>query len=471
MASIQLYQVDVNISEGSAGNPVFIVGVLRSGTSLLHSLLNQHPRIALMYECDAWDFPPFLARQRFRGNWLERQEFYNRALSRHQLDWGGKLSGLGQIHAPDDLYRSVSELRGATFWGEKSPHYSARLAQLARRYPRASFILIWRDPLETYRSIRAAGRKTPYFRRPGMLHRLIYHQERMIRETGQIARAGARVHQVSYNDLVDRTGEVCRGICEFLGVPFHAAMTELKHADLSAVYDAPQHEFLRRRVIERQKFGGEDVVPPAVASKLVRFRNRWERLQGHGFGADGRATDGKEPGVLERRYHQAIGAALFAGKDAKRIAFEFLPLAWLRTYRLFKAWFRDGHRRQEPGIRSQFLENWPTITAGFALLAGVGMADYFTGPQVSMAAFYALPVMLLALIVDRRWGFLASVLAAGMWSLGQLDDKIMDWNALTVLSWNCLMRFAVLEILVLLLDRIRRELAFRANGTSREGPN
>jgi len=31
-------------------NPVFVVGVFRSGTSLLYSLLNQHPEIGLMYE-------------------------------------------------------------------------------------------------------------------------------------------------------------------------------------------------------------------------------------------------------------------------------------------------------------------------------------------------------------------------------------------------------------------------------------
>ena len=32
--------------------PVFVVGIWRSGTSLLYTLLNQHPLIALMYEAD-----------------------------------------------------------------------------------------------------------------------------------------------------------------------------------------------------------------------------------------------------------------------------------------------------------------------------------------------------------------------------------------------------------------------------------
>ena len=54
-------------------NPVFVVGVFRSGTSLLYSLLNQHPQMAFMYECDAWNFPALLSKARFKGNWLERQ--------------------------------------------------------------------------------------------------------------------------------------------------------------------------------------------------------------------------------------------------------------------------------------------------------------------------------------------------------------------------------------------------------------
>ena len=125
-----------NLGEGKdlgLRNPVFVVGVLRSGTSLLYSLLNQHPQMAFMYECDAWNFPELLSGARFRNNWLERQEFYNQALSRHRLIFGNNLRGLENVRNPADLYAVYGKGKSATLWGEKSPFYCCRLERLARK--------------------------------------------------------------------------------------------------------------------------------------------------------------------------------------------------------------------------------------------------------------------------------------------------------------------------------------------------
>src|SRR5580698_4167667 len=94
-------------------NPVFVVGVFRSGTSLFCSLLNQNPKIALMYECDVWNFPRPLLKYRFKRKWAERIEFYNQALSRHRLVDETDLRGLDEIRVPLDLYRRFGEMKGA----------------------------------------------------------------------------------------------------------------------------------------------------------------------------------------------------------------------------------------------------------------------------------------------------------------------------------------------------------------------
>ena len=451
----------VSESKQQPSNPVFVVGVFRSGTSLLYSLLNQHPQVALMYECDVWDFPGAVGWRRFTGNWLERQEFYNQVLSRHRLIFGGRLNGLEAIQKPDDIYRCHGNSKDALLWGEKSPVYATRLAQLARQYPNGSFILIWRDPVAVYRSVLRAGKKTPFFRRPGMLHRLIFHQEKMIREAGQLEATGARIHHISYDDLVDRTETTCRATCDFLGIAFQAEMLNLEHADFSAIYQVPQHEFLRRGVIERQSFS-DDLVPPAAAAKLRRFCHRWERLSGQRLGAPAKTDGGAETSVFERLYHRFIGSFLFGTENTKRLAFEILPMPWLRNYRLFKDWFFGGAAQAERrSLRQQLAEHWPTIIISLGLLLGVGVVDHFTGPEISLAVFYALPVMALTIIVGRGWGSFVALLAAAAWSALQMDRNSWDPSSSAVLVWNTFMRFAILQIIVFLLDRIRRELAAR----------
>ena len=53
---------------GMSDGPVFVVGMWRSGTSLLYALLNQHPQIGLMYESDMLTLSPlFLIPERVRG--------------------------------------------------------------------------------------------------------------------------------------------------------------------------------------------------------------------------------------------------------------------------------------------------------------------------------------------------------------------------------------------------------------------
>ncbi len=318
-----------------SSNPVFVIGVFRSGTSLLCSILNQNPRLAVMYECDVWNFPHRLLNLRFQNNWAVRIEFYNQALSRHQLVSEDDHTILKNIRTPLDLYRVFGEKKGAAVSGEKSPFYCDQLVRLHARYPQAYFILVWRNPAEVYRSVLKAGQTSRFFGRPGMLSRMIYDQEQAIRQGGLIEKAGARILRVNYADIVDHTGKTCREVCAFLGVEYDERMLHLNTADLSAIYKAPHHAYLRRGVIERQQYDRE-LVPPAVGRKLERYRCRWEELQSHWL-KNGAQAGPLKPGAVEFAYHNAAGRALTLYDSlGVRAGFEFLPMAWLRVYRLLK---------------------------------------------------------------------------------------------------------------------------------------
>jgi hypothetical protein len=429
----------------------------------LYSLLNQHPQVALMYECNVCDFPEILSAMRFRGNWLERQEFLNQALSRHRLTLGATLRGLENVKTPRDLYRTVSQGKGAAFFGEKSPVYCSRLRRLARHFPNAHFILLWRDPVEMYRSVAQAGRVARYFRGNGWLAHLIFQQEEMVRQAVDLNHAGLRVHNVTYSDLVEKTEEVCRGLCGFLGIEFDGRMLDLGTADFSAVHLAPHHEHLRRGIIQTREFPKE-AVEARVVEKLQRFQTRWIRLRSECFGANHELPTHPEPNLAERLYYKVTGRFLRTKHDVKRVLFEFLPLPWLRTYRELRDWFFAGQAAAPStrlSMRQQFSENWVTVLASYGILANVAALDYLTGPHVSVAPFYLVPCALLASVINRRWGTCAAVIAAGTWSLIHSLERNLAPDGVAL--WNCLMHFVLLEIVVLLLSRIRVETLSRTS--------
>jgi hypothetical protein len=450
--------------------PVFVVGVFRSGTSLLCSLLNQNPQIALMYEADVWNFPRPLLRHRFKLNWAERIEFFNQTLSRHRMVLKNDLASLKNIHTPMDLYRTYGETKGAAISGEKSPFYGNRIEQLYHLYPNALFILVWRNPVEVYRSVLKAGQTSRFFGKPGMLSRMIYHQEQAIRQAARIERKGARIFRVDYASLVDQTEKVCREISAFLGVAYDARMLELNKADLSTIYRAPHHAYLRRGIIERQKYT-EELVSPAVANKLERYRHRWERLQAGWLGAPA-APGQAEPGWFETLYHDLVGKALTFYDSLVRAGFEFLPLPWLRMYRLLKNWVINpptGDADEKTSLFRDFVEHWQTLFTAAALLTIVAFVQLHANPHLMFILFYGLPCALVALVVGNRWATLFVIASSVLPPLIQYDDD-PEFRSGLIFTWNLFSRFILLEIMALTLGRIRLEFNRAENRETAGGP-
>jgi len=439
-------------------DPVFVVGVFRSGTSLLCSILNQNPELALMFECDVWNFPRPLLKYRFAMNWAERIEFFNQALSRHKIVTAQNFSSLKNIREPLDLYHTFGALKGAGVCGEKSPFYCDRLIQLHQTYPRAAFIYVWRDPLEVYRSVLKAGETSRFFGKPGTLSRMIYHQEQAIRQLAQIEKSGARVFRVSYQEIVEETEKTCRNLTAFLGVPFDARMLHLNQADLSAIYREPHHAYLRRGVIERQKYERE-LVPPATAKQLLRYRHRWEKAQMPWLKPT--ETNAVEPDAIEFIYHNFMGRALTFYDSIVRAGFELLPLVWLRVYRLAKFWIVNppsGTLDGKTSMLKDLKDHWLTILTAALLYAGVVMAHKHANPHLMFILFYTIPCVLLALVVNTRWATLFVLLGALTAPWVQYEGDA-DYHSGVVFTWNFLTRFIMMEILVLTLGRVRLEFS------------
>lgn len=226
---------------------LFVVGLPRSGTSLLYALLSGHPGIALMFEAE-FECAPGLVWRHGPDAALRKLEFFNQALSRHRIPLEE-----GRAHCTDSAalahwcYRHMRERKpGAVWGGEKSPQYSGRLAELGRKFPGASFIVITRELAATVASARVAAETgASFFRRGSWISRNYRMGRKMLRAAGDLLRAGRRVHFVSYSDLVNRPLEECSRICAFLGLPEWPAMVQLDRDAAAAVPEGRHHDRVR----------------------------------------------------------------------------------------------------------------------------------------------------------------------------------------------------------------------------------
>ncbi len=314
---------------------MFVVGIWRSGTSLLYSLLNQHPQISLMYEGDLPLLGSLFADGGAKRDWLERWEFWNSAPSRHRL----KAEGLpgGRPNLESAAVATWRQYAGeAAFFGEKSPSYYNSLQFLAERFPGARFIIIWRDLADTCRSMVKARESSSFFRKRGILHRAILGYRRMKQQCDALIMRGVAIHQLHYEDLVKDPVAVMSGICEFLQLPFDPQMTSLSSADRSAIYNAAHHDAVKAATIK----GGDskpEVLPARLRSKIGRYVALWHS-ETNGTWPSRTAP---QPGAIKismiQRALDEVGFQLLWWLDRfTAFAYCHVPISLLRGYRALK---------------------------------------------------------------------------------------------------------------------------------------
>jgi hypothetical protein len=214
---------------------------------------------------------------------------------------------------------------------------------------------------------------------------------------------------------------------------------------------------LRQGVIRRQESANE-VLSPRVIRKLNRFRNRWSRLNPGKFGQAKSAGETREPSVFERVRHGIAGKLFCAWDDTKRVLFEFMPLDWLHTYRWFFS-ARENRAESRRPLSAQIGAHWPTIAIAYLMMGILGFIDA-VDPHFSLLPFYLIPCAILALTINWRWGTIAALMAAsiGPALIRRLDESFAQ---VEVFLWNSSMRFLLFEFVVLVLDRVRREINSR----------
>lgn len=138
--------------------------------------------------------------------------------------------------------------------------------------------------------------------------------------------------------------------------------------------------------------------------------------------------------------------------------FIILELCVLFVDRIHKRRDFVHHRAPAGETAAGLADNWAVAALCGLALAVVTALDYVTDPHMTFLPLYLLPCMLAGLVFGFRAGIGAAVLAslASSW-VEFATTKAIHYTAAEIFLWNLPMRFAITVLVLVLLDRIRRE--------------
>ena len=99
--------------------------------------------------------------------------------------------------------------------------------------------------------------------------------------------------------------------------------------------------------------------------------------------------------------------------------------------------------------------NWAVIMLAVMFLLLVVTIDYFSGIYALMTGLYIIPCMIMTLALNWRWGTVFAVVCAVLGPVLQRPDPA--YQSVDIQFWNTVMRFVMYEMVVLMIERVRRE--------------
>ena len=321
--------------------PVVVLGVSRSGTTLLKQMLDRHPQLAIPTE--SYFVPQLWDRH---GERPDREAFLADVARLARLrDWGVTPAdvaerlpaGAGFAESVQAIYRAYADARGKPRFGDKTPSYMQRLDVLERAFPGARYIHLVRDGRDAALSFLALQRKARFNpTRPRSVPAFAVQWRREIegaRRFGQEMVAG-RYEEMRYEDLATHPEESLRKACAFLGLEFDPAMLAYhRDPDAGSLRDHP-------RLAE----------PPALSASGWRDRMTpsqaevFEAIAGDlltDFGYERAHPDPSAGGRARARVRRAASAASLAVWNGALVAVRKSPV-WRLRQAYVRRTFEEG---------------------------------------------------------------------------------------------------------------------------------
>jgi hypothetical protein len=225
------------------GPPVLVLGVRRSGTTLLRVMLDRHPELAVP---DESYFVPQLADRHLRH--VDPDEF---------VDDLGRIDTLAEWGVPLDkvrarltermpigaaigtVYAVYATERGKPRWGDKTPMYMQNLRLLERLFPDALFVHLIRDGRDAALSFLSMpkGLMAETWMQPHDIAGFACQWRNEVKAARRLGRRVGRERylEVRYEDLVRDVESVLGDISVFARLRYEPAMADYAgYVDVSA---------------------------------------------------------------------------------------------------------------------------------------------------------------------------------------------------------------------------------------------
>ena len=231
--------------------PLLILGVRRSGTTLLRVMLDRHSELALP---DESYFVPQLAHR--HGDRPDPERFLDDLRRLPTLrDWDVESDAVAERLYPGmtlgeaigAVYQVYADRRGKRRWGDKTPMYMQHLPLLERLWPDARFVHLVRDGRDAALSFLGmpAGIVTRTWAHPTDAAGFACQWATEVRAARALRRrVGSRYLELRYEQLVREPETALRRVCEHAALRYEPAMLDYAgEVDVSA---KPHQQRLRQ---------------------------------------------------------------------------------------------------------------------------------------------------------------------------------------------------------------------------------
>ena len=205
-------------------NLVFIISQPKAGSTLLQRILAGNPDIQTSAETWLMLHPSYGLRKNgiktdYNANWAATgvTEFLENYADGEETYREGIRSFAATI------YGRVLEKHGKRMFLDKTPRYTMIIDELYEIFPEAKFVLLIRNPLAILKSELHTYVGTDWQILSDFAPDLLAAPERLVAARDTL---GDSALEVRYEDLISEPDDTVRGLCEFLGIEYDAAMLD-----------------------------------------------------------------------------------------------------------------------------------------------------------------------------------------------------------------------------------------------------